>query len=96
MVEANMHVKGNAPSNPESDVMFYEKFSGFQMLKHIQLVSGDKQKNHDGAPKNYPIILEQNKMFKEEMMVGCTNQKVYTMNLESGQLVQLDGECHSV
>ena len=79
-----MQKSGNAPLNPESNVMFYEKYSGFQKLKHIQLVSGDKQKNHDGAPRNYPIIIEQNQMFKEEMMVGCTNQKVYTLNLETG------------
>ena len=59
MVSANPIFQGESQFvNPENKVFFYEKFSGFRVVNEHKVVSKDKQRGHDGAPRNYPYILE--------------------------------------
>ena len=75
----------------ENTVVFYDKSSGFKSLKNVR-TSGDKNTNHMQMPLHYPILLEHNKAFPNDLLVGNTNFSVKIYDVKSGHLTPLNPE----
>jgi hypothetical protein len=81
--------------NPEETVRFYEKSSGFALLRQAKNISNCQNNTHLGAPLHYPIQICQNKNFPTDLLIANTNFSVRILNLETGNLTSLEGDMHT-
>ena len=96
MVEANQPGKANATNaeNPET-VRFYERSSGFQVLRQALNTSDCKNNTHLGHPLHYPLKICQNRSFPSDLLIANTNYLIRLLNMETGQMTSLEGEKHT-
>ena len=98
MVEANPS-SGNATmlgENPEvPEVQFYERSSGFEVVREVKNVSDCLNNNHLGHPIHYPNQICQNKSFPTDLLIANTNHLIRIMNMETGAMTSLQGQPHT-
>ena len=69
--------------NPET-VHFYERSSGFQVIREVANVSDNRSNTHLGHPLHYPNMICQNKSFPSDLLIANTNYLVRHLNMETG------------
>ena len=72
-------------------MQFYERSSGFRMLREVKNTSQCLNNTHLGSPLHYPLAICQNSNFPTDLLVANTNFSMRILNMETGQLVSLEG-----